>query len=189
MKPSKCIAASILTIAISILITKPALAGAISQTNASLTLTENSSTDLSLSYTGPDEQPGLFTVMNTGPDMWTITVAQNLGPVFFNDFSNGWIEPENAATVNEVSHSTDVNSNQLFVKSDLSIALNTSVSADNTAILVGMDSTAPIYLTFHDLAQASEATGVPDTGTTLGLLALSAIVLLGMMQSRSVLRS
>ena len=169
-------------LAISFVPTHRAVAGI--SPSASLTLTEQSPTQLDLMYTGPDSQtPGLFMVTNTGPDTWTITVRLDLAPISFIDFSNGWIEPENAQFVNEVMHSTDVNSNQLFVHSDLSILLNTQVSPDNTAFLVGQDSGVPIFLTFHDVAASAEASqGVPDGGTTLSLLGLSAVALLGLVR-------
>jgi hypothetical protein len=183
---SKWVSALIVSLGITVIGAKPAFAGG-AQVAASLTLTENSPTSLSLVYSGPDAQPGLFTVMNTGADLWTITVAQNLGPVSFNDFSNGWIEPENPLFVNEVTHSTTMNNDKLFVHSDLSILFNTITSPDNTGFLVGQDSGVPIFLTFHDIAASAEtSTGVPDTGATLGLLGLASVGLVALSRFRVV---
>jgi hypothetical protein len=180
MRMSKCVSALILTVLIGVILSKQAFAGAAPLT-ANLTLTENSPTSLSLTYNGPDAQPGLFTVLNTGPDLWTITVSQTLGPVTFLDFSNGWLEPESNLFVNEVTHSTTMNPTEIFVHSDLSILFNTSVTADNTGIVVGLDSGVPITLTFHDIAQSAETSqGVPEGGTTLGMFVLTLSAFVGL---------
>jgi hypothetical protein len=158
-----------------------------------LTLTENSSTSLSLSYTGPTGDSG-FTVMNTGPDQWTIQI--NSSNLSFDSFSYDWAEPEDPADINEVQHSTNVNPDFIFVVSDLNLLLDAGgpVLDNNTAApqTVGSESdgqvtTGFIRLTFNDLAQGPEApTGVPDRGSTFGLMALSGTVLLGASRFRSL---
>ena len=144
-----------------------------------LVLTENSPTSLSLAYTGPGGSSS-FSVLNTSPDNWTITILSQT--ISFTDFEYDFAEPEDPLnnTVNVVSHSTDVQSNMLFVQSNLPIALDNGGEI-GTNDVVGQDGGVPIVLSFNDGAAASEAaTGVPDTGSTLGLLALSATALLSL---------
>ena len=161
---------------------------------ANLTLTENSSTSLSLSYTGPTSASA-FTVLPQGTDSWIIQVSSLFGPIFFNDFSHDWAEPEDPtqAIINEVRHlaANDTQSTMfLFVRSDLDIAHDANgiggISPDNTSFIVGTDSGVPIFLTFHDLAAANEAGAVPEIGSTLGLFALSAVGLFGANRLRRV---
>jgi hypothetical protein len=149
-----------------------------------LILTENSSTgptSLTVSYNGPST----FTPTNTGPDQWTIQIT-SMGS--FDNFEHDWAEPEDPTQrfANVVSHTTDVN-DKLFVTSDLNIVFDQGgpVSADNTPFSIGTDGGRGVQLTFHDLAAASEA-GVPETGATLALLAVSLIALFGVSRLRSL---
>ena len=164
---------------------------AVASTGYSLVLTENSSTSLTLTYNGP-AGVGAFSVNPTGSDTWSISVTQMFGSPSFMNFSNDWVEPEDPtqAFINEVFYSGDF-PNTIFVRSDLNILLDQlgTVSPNDTpyAIAVGTDSGLPIFLTFNDLAQSAEAApsqGVPDSGSTLGLLALASLGLLGVSQVR-----
>jgi hypothetical protein len=52
-------------------------------------------------------------------------------------------------------------------------------------VVIGSDGSAPILLVFNDLAATSEtATGVPETGSALGLLGVSATALAGLAMVR-----
>jgi hypothetical protein len=148
-----------------------------------LTLTENSATDLTVAYTGPGGASS-FSVLNTSPDNWTITILSQT--IFLSDFEYDFAEPEDPTNqfVNAVSHSTDFNSDQMFVTSDLPIAMDSNGYV-GTGTIIGTDAGSPIFLTFNDLAGASEA-GVPDAGSSLGLLALSGAVLLSASRFRSL---
>jgi hypothetical protein len=152
-----------------------------------LVLTENSSTDLSLSYNGPSGASG-FTVTNTSADHWTITI--NSAELNIGTFVYEWDEPESANAVNKVS----TNPFELFVTSDLSLLLDGDAASQNnntrSAAPIGFDVSADnqIFLTFNDLAEAGETSGsaVPATGSTLAFLALSVVILLGSAQLRSL---
>ncbi|MFL6515874.1 MAG: VPDSG-CTERM sorting domain-containing protein [Chthoniobacterales bacterium] len=193
MRISKRVLASILTVVVSVSATKPVFGSP----GNTITLIENSPTDLSVVYTGALLISSDFMVTNTGPDLWTIKLRQPSANELiygvdysFSDFSNGWIEPENLLQVNEVTHSSTTNSDEFFVHSDLSVLLNTTATADNTPIVVGgfnLFGFDPIFLTFHDVAASTEASqGVPDSGTTVGLLVLALAALFGLRRLVSV---
>lgn len=143
-----------------------------------LTLTENSSTSLSLAYTGPGGASS-FSVLNTSADHWTITILSQT--ISFSNFEHDWAEPEDPSLrfVNVVSHSTDVN-DKLFVISDLLAIFDQGgpVNPDGTPILVGQDSGTNVFLAFRDIAATNEA-GVSESGFTLSLFAFSSIALFG----------
>jgi hypothetical protein len=150
-----------------------------------LALTEFSSTNLMATYSGPNTST--FSVMNTSVDHWTVSFS---GTVTFNNFDQAFIEPENAAQVNEVSHSTYPETHELFVVSDEPVLLCTAdgMWGDGTSVAVGMDGYTRVLLVFKDMAANSEAgTGVPEGGSTLGLVALSLAALLGFSRLRSAL--
>jgi hypothetical protein len=156
-------------------------AGAI--TGFDLVLTENSSSSLSLSYNGPSGSSG-FTVTPASADHWTISINSaelNIAPFLYE-----WTEPEDANAVNKVSG----NPFSISVVSDLGLALDGAAlpQSNNTrsALPIGfdIDQSNPIFLTFNDLAQRTES--VPDTGSTLGFLALSLGLLLVAARLRSL---
>jgi hypothetical protein len=165
---------------------------AVSSANAvptpfTITLTEISSTNLTATYDGTGGN-GVFSVVNNNPDVWTVTFSSatlSLSPFVFD-----WTEPENSQEVNEVSHGIAFgNSNNLYVTSDESLMEYggdaSTLNNDNTPVLVGTDGIHPVFLTFHDVAGASEnGTSVPDRGSTLGLLALSVAGLAGLSRFR-----
>jgi hypothetical protein len=148
-----------------------------------LTLTENSSTSLSLSYNGPSGAQA-FTVMNTAPDQWTVTTAANSN-ITFNFFDDFWEEPEDTVNkANEVLQPVAINGHTLFVYSDVlfdSLPNNTAAPTP-----IGSDGQAGlISLTFNDLGDAAAPTsGVPDSGSTLVLLALSGVALSALIRFR-----
>jgi hypothetical protein len=159
--------------------TQSAYAGLI--TTYTLTLTENSATSLSLSYTGPGGSSA-FSITNTNPDLWTIQILSQT--VSLDNFEKDWAEPEDPTQsfVNVVSHSTALN-NVFFVASDLNIVFDsngaTPVNPNNSSVLVGNDGIPEIFMVFNDLAATSEAASVPETGFTLGLFAFALVGLFG----------
>jgi hypothetical protein len=152
-----------------------------------LVLTENSSTDLSLSYNGPSGASA-FTVTNTSADHWTIAI--NSAEMNIGTFVYEWEEPESSNEVNKVT----TNPFQIFVTSDLSLLLDGDAAPQNnntrSAAPIGFDVSIDnqIFLTFNDLAEAGETAGssVPDTGSTLAFLGLAAVLLLVAARIRSV---
>jgi hypothetical protein len=145
-----------------------------------LTLTENSSTSLTYTYDGSST----FQIANTSPDNWTVTTLA--GSAAFNDFLWDWTEPEEPSDVNEVYAGGPVH-NFFTVESDESLLSYegnfTTLLANNTVAPtpIGFDGGTPIFLKFNDLAQSAETTpGVPDTGSTLVLMVLSAAALCGL---------
>src|SRR4051794_9158580 len=150
-------------------------AGAI--TGYDLVLTENSSTSLSLSYNGTAGNSG-FSVSNTSADHWTITITSaelNIATSIAE-----WNEPEGTNAVNKVT----TNSSQLLVTSDLALALDGAAlpQGNNTrwATPIGfeIDQAHPIFLTFNDAAERTEA-AVPDGGSNLAFLAFSLVLVMG----------
>ena len=132
-----------------------------------LTLTELSDSVLQLAYTGPGGNSSFSVPNNTSPDHWTIQLLSQT--ITLNNFEYDFAEPEEIGEVNVVSHSTDLYGT-IFVVSDLPIAMDNGgyIAAVTT---IGSDGGVPINLVFIDQAQAAEANGVPDGGSTLVLLA------------------
>ena len=150
-----------------------------------LVLTENSSSDLSLSYNGPAGASG-FTVMNTGTDQWTIQI-NSLALTFDPQLNVFWEEPEDPLnSANQVLH--NLNDRVIFVSSEVPSFPGAGNFPNNTAdpVFVGSDNTnssqpVPIRLTFNDLGDVAPPTnGVPEVASTLGLLTASVIVLFGL---------
>lgn len=156
------------------------------QTQYDLTLTENSSTSLSLAYTGPGGTSN-FLVTPNGTDMWTIS-SQEAGVAFF-EFTWDWIEPEESDEVNE-AYTGDMTflHSSFTIISDLDLeeyggGTSTTLSdGSRTPIAVGTHSGVPIFLTFIDKAAASES--VPDSGSSFVLLAIAATGLIGLKRLR-----
>lgn len=146
-----------------------------------LTLTENSSTSLLLAYSGPGGTSS-FSVLNTFPDNWTISV---LSPtIVLNNFIYDFAEPEDVSglIVNTVSHFTDFQNGNIFVQSDVLAGDRPSLLGPVPAgRLIGTDSQTEILLFFNDLSDAGGTVGsVPETGSAFWLLAFSSIALLGL---------
>ena len=140
---------------------------------------EHSSTNLTASYDGVD-----FTgtgVVNTSADHWTVTLPVTASWLF-NGTPYGWQEPPGLPTTTEENFifSPDFSGNQLFVSSDQpGLAFIPSFLPNGSSVPIGIVPGGPINVfnltaSFTDLGDP-----VPDTGSTLGLLFLSLISLLG----------
>ena len=129
-------------------------------------LTENSSTSLSVTYDGSP-----LTVNFVSSESWNFILPAG----FINTSVEGgqaWTEPENSTLMNFVTFGGEV-ANLAFITSDLLAGSGVSPIADGTSVEVGTVGGVVVFATFNDKAAASE--GVPDTGTTCSLLALSLI--------------
>jgi len=139
------------------LVTQPMRATAIN----TLVITENSSTTLTATL---NNNP--LGVSNNGPDGWFVALAGFAG-------QQSWTEPGASGVVNSVQGQPF--SNRISIASDLGSVL--SGLADGT-----MDTTSftlngsALSVTFFDKGDVATA---PDTGSTLGLLSLSVVALLG----------
>ena len=157
-----------------------------------LNLTELSSSSLLVSYvdqSGNTISGAFSAAQNTGTDQWTITIlSQDIIAGFtLASQSSFWIEPGEPLEANEVSHSID-DPSHLFVSSDeslLSYVGNSLIVADGTPVQFGLDGTVPFFIRFVDQAAQNEAgNGVPDRTSTLTLLILSLVGLLGLRRFR-----
>jgi hypothetical protein len=145
---------------------QPVFGGAVHQ----FVLTENSSTNLSVTYDGSP-----LTVNFVSSDSWNFLLPAG----FVNTlaaFNQAWTEPGNSNLVNLVNFGTEI-TRAAAITSDLTIdplsGSGVSPVADGTSVQVGAVGGVAVFATFNDKAAASEA--VPDTGTTRSLLALSLI--------------
>jgi hypothetical protein len=147
-----------------------------------LTLTENSSTSLSLAYTGTGGASS-FSVTPNGLDNWTVTVNPNNYPsIFFSEFTADFMELENPNEVNEAySGDMTIIHSSFTVESDVPLATyqgNLTTLYPNggiTSTPIGFDGPTAIFLQFIDNAAIPEnSSGVPEGGSTLLLLGLSA---------------
>jgi hypothetical protein len=151
---------------------------------AILSLTEVSSSMLTATYNGPSGNSA-FTVLNTSPDHWSITFISDIR---FNaeNFPLDWEEPEDPTnSANEITFNDNINT--LFVVSDL---VADAMPNNTVSPVVGFEDSqngfANIAIQFNDLGDAQAPTGVPDTGSTLGMLTLASISLLGLSRFRSL---
>jgi hypothetical protein len=138
------------------------------QSADSIVITENSSTSLTVTFDGSTSGVNIF---QSTPDQWRVIVPI---PVLFGFFEGtpAWVEPENSALANVIDFFPKTN--ELIVFSDLNSS-GFAVLADETT-RVGVRSLS-VSVTFDD--DAADARTVPETGSTLTLLFLSLIVLLG----------
>ena len=159
----------ILLLAIAIaaaLVTQPMRATAID----TLLITENSSTSLTATLTVGATITSLGVTFN-GADNWTIGGLTGISLAISNV---AWTEPDGAGFINLVSFSSFL-PGRLHVTSDFfngntGLANNT---ADTTHFLLNG---SELDVTFNDKGDVAAA---PDTGSTLGLLSLSVVALLG----------
>src|SRR5205085_12359886 len=126
-----------------------------------------------------------FTITPNGTDMWTLTVATG-NCTFFLPQTTDWIELENTLQANRV---TSTSSTSLSITSDTALLTYyggaTTVVADGTPVAWGSDNGTQLFIRFNDQAAQNEAgNGVPDTGSTLALSAVSMIALLGLIRFR-----
>jgi VPDSG-CTERM motif len=158
----KILPALMVAITAALVTTQPVFGGLIVN---QLVMTETSSTSLSATYNN-----AALTVVNTGPDLWTLTLpttftANGIVPL-------GWVEPENANNFNVLSLIPGVADSTLSVASDVS-GFSGIVTSNGSSIAIGHDPNgALIQASFFDNAATSEA-AVPDTGTTFSLFGLS----------------
>ena len=161
------------------LLTQPAVAIAFD----TIQMTETSPTILSVTLNGSTSG---ITVQNTSADHWTITFPTN---IMFDALKAlggvGWIEPENSANGNIVT--SPLGNNQLFVVSD---ALGHPFSEpDGTEVHLGEETgPSPVGVIGSFTDNAATAETAPDTGSTLGLLSLSVVALLGATRLRFPLK-
>jgi hypothetical protein len=148
-----------------------------------IVITENSSTSLAVTYTLADGTMEAVTVAPIGAEEWSVTFPSSV--TFSGTNATNWIEPENSGAVNAVVGVHD--SNQALVISD-GFTGNPKVLDDTTVANVGTDSSngGSISITFDDDEQVVATT--PDTGSTLGLLSLSVVALLGATRLRFPLK-
>jgi hypothetical protein len=138
----------------------------------SLDITEINSTTLTATFISLG---GITTVLpvtpGQNPETWFISLAGLVSSSTQVSGLQTWVEPE-GGSVNFVQASTS----QIFVQSD---DVNTlSGLADGTADTTHFTLNGfPLSVTFFDKGDVAAPT--PDTGSTLGLLSLSVVVLLG----------
>ena len=151
------------------LVTQPVRATAIQ----TLVITEFSSTSLTATLNGTTSlsvTPGLadhWTISLTGVNIGRLATVQN------------WIEPDAAGFINVVDFNPTF-PNRLGVLSDFGPGVTglADGATDTTSFfLVAPDGTMnPLWVTFNDNGDVART---PDTGSTLGLLSLSVVALLG----------
>jgi hypothetical protein len=147
------------------LVTQPMRATAIPP---SLVITENSSTSLTAMLT---TSSGTTSLNVTGSaDNWTIDLAGVSGNQQF------WQEPETAARVFNFVNFDPASPNQLTVISEQGAPAIAGVADGTTDKTEFTLNGSELDVTFHDNGDVAAA---PDTGSTLGLLSLSVVALLG----------
>lgn len=161
---------------IAALVTQPTLA---SVADNSLVITENSPTSLTATYTlaNGSTEAVIISLQNV-PEEWRISVPS----AGFKDFFNGinWVEPEPGLHNKLQSHSANV----LDFQSDVSGMFGLSNGATETSLGTDTGNGLPISITVFDNAAAAEGHGVPDSGSTFGLLFLSFAALFGAVHFR-----
>jgi hypothetical protein len=139
-----------------------------------IVLTENSSTILTATYNGSTSG---VSVTFVSADSWDVTFPSS---VTFNPISSiaVWVEPENADNENGAGFSFDLPSNEFVVVSEFFHPISGGLANGATANNFGTDTSngGSISVTFND---NGDTAGVPEAGSTVGLLSLSLIALLG----------
>ena len=152
------------------LVTQPMRAGAIQ----TLVITEFSSTSLTALLNGTTS----LTVTNPHADFWTIALTGVSGPIPppglpQQEGFQAWTEPGASGFVNSVSSQSVFN--RLSVVSDFQLAFPGLVDGTPDTSNFTLNGGA-LTVTFIDMGDAAPT---PDTGSTLGLLSLSVVALLG----------
>jgi hypothetical protein len=140
-----------------------------------IVLTENSSTDLSVTFDGSP----VMTVSNTAQDRWTVTFPDTF---IFGGYTKFWEENP----ISFLGNAVDASGNELSVLSDIDTGRdpagepNGSIQSQSPG---ASDSGNPVTVnfTFNDIGDGSRS--VPDTGFTLGLFFVSLIALLAARRS------
>ena len=164
-KPSTLVSLAIAIAAA--LVTQPVRATAIS----TLVITENSSDSLTALLNGTTY---LSVTTNFSGDNWTIALM-GVSTSLPGGSGQSWFEPDAAGFINRVSFDSNV-PNKLFVLSDFGPGFTNGL-ANNTADTTDFFLNGSLLsVTFFDKGDVATA---PDTGSTLGLLSLSVVALLG----------
>jgi hypothetical protein len=152
------------------LVTQPMRATAID----TLVITEFSSTSLTATLTTSSGTTSLG-VTPFGADQWFISLA-GVSTLTGSPFTQSWFEPGAAGFVNEVSFNQRLFPNQLFVRSDLGPGFTNALTDGTADTMHFFLSGSLLSVTFFDKGDVATT---PDTGSTLGLLSLSVVALLG----------
>jgi hypothetical protein len=141
-----------------------------------IVLTENSSTSLTVTYDGSTAGVSV-TLLDT--DTWFIVISN---AQFSTGIQFAWLEPENSAFGNILS---DVLNNRFTITSDFPAEGFPSGPDGTTIDNIGIDLTdgGSISATFFD---KGDVAGVPEKGSTFGLLLLASTGLLGASRLRSL---
>jgi hypothetical protein len=152
---------------------------------ASIEIDEFSSTNLTATFDGSTSG---VTVQNTSSDHWTVTFDLDFT---FSSTLVAWAEPENSALDpnglwNQGTFIFNASGNQMFIVSDTSLLAGSLVASDSTFVPVGQLNNIfmkerTVIATFTD-----HSDGVPDNGSTFGLLVLSLIGVVGAIRLRSL---
>src|SRR3954454_22326376 len=136
-----------------------------------ISLTELSSTNLTATYDG--SAFGITVTPGANPDTWTVVLPSS---AFILGWTGAaWTEPEISTTLgNTVS---PIGNNTLLVTSD--VAATPLLKNGATIFTTTFDTrdAVGILISFNDLGDG--ATTVPETGSTLGLLALTLTAMAG----------
>ena len=138
---------------------------------------ETSDTTMTATY---DNNPVMVTFL--GANRWNVTFAS---ASFSSSAAGAWVEPENSALFNFVGTAPGV-SNILIINSDVaSSAATFQDEASSSPTSFGTDTRdgGQIFVTFDD---DGDVATTPDTGSTLGLLALALAALFGARRLRSL---
>ena len=139
------------------LVTQPVRATAIQ----TLVITEFSSTSLTATL---NNNP--LTVTNNGADLWFVALVGFSG-------QQAWLEPGDATSDNFVQGQSDFNRISIISDGIAGLGELADGTADTTDFFLNG---SLLSVTFNDLGDVATA---PDTGSTLGLLSLSVVALLG----------
>ena len=133
-----------------------------------IVLTENSSTDLSVTLDGSP-----VTVLNTAADQWTVTFPDTF---IFGAYTLHWDENPSSAVLGNIVDTSGTN--ELSVFSDFLTGQTPEPNGFTFTNQSAFDSgnRVNVNFTFNDLGDGSSS--VPDTGSTLGLFIVSLIALL-----------
>ena len=155
----------LLVLAITAMVAQPLFANAINI----IQFTEISSSVLDVTYNGLSTG---ITVTFLSANNWQVDFPAQ---VTFDSTTQGWVEPELNGTANVVADSAV--DHEVFVSSDAFFA--GTPLADNTPVQIGTDTgnNRAIFAQFHDVGDG--VAGVPETGSSIGLLFFAITGLLG----------
>ena len=150
------------------LVTQPVRATAIQ----TLVITEFSSTSLTATLNGTTSLPVTF----NGADFWSIALVGVSGLPGVSSSTGDWLEPDAAGFLNTVLVDPTVFPNQLLVESDRGPGFTNGLADGTPDTTDFFLNGSQLSVTFFDKGDVAAA---PDTGSTLGLLSLSVVALLG----------